>query len=427
MTSRVCPAVPLLLVTMAHATPAVFTRTAYVEDVVAHQDALWVATRGGVERYDLPGLAYRRVYTTADGLAENAVRALEISDGRVVARTERARCTLVDDRFTCRPAPALAPREPAVARRFAGARVTCERTVAGVLVIGTAGAGLWAGNKKLTPEGQVCSNHVVAMERFLGRLWLGSFDEGLCSFDGSSFTIAALPARMVNDLVATPKFLYVAASEGLWRTADGARFERVEFISERGVNDLAFDGRYVWATTPGALWRIRTQPGLRSRTYWRPGGTRALQAVAVRGGDVWLAAEDRGAMRLRDGRFEIFDRAAGLPTSWALDVAASGHAAFVATLRHGLLRVDASGRASTIQGLPDEWLLFVAAQNDGSLWIGTQNGAAHITPGGTVESVAGLPHPCVHAILPLEDSTWFATEGGLARQPTGPTLASSAP
>ena len=38
-----------------------------------------------------------------------------------------------------------------------------------------------------------------------------------------------------------------------------------------------------------------------------------LQAVTVSGRTVWLASEDRGVIRFRAGKFESFDRAAGLP------------------------------------------------------------------------------------------------------------------
>ena len=57
----------------ALAKPTVFTNTEYVEGIAAAASALWVATRGGVEEYDLRTLQRRRVYTTNDGLPTTAI------------------------------------------------------------------------------------------------------------------------------------------------------------------------------------------------------------------------------------------------------------------------------------------------------------------------------------------------------------------
>jgi ligand-binding sensor domain-containing protein len=394
----------------------VVTSTADVEGLAVDVDGgtLWVATRGGLEEYDLATLARRRLYTTADGLAANAVRAVAARGGRVVARTERATCERRADGFSCAPAGPLPLVPPAAARTFHGARVTAELVASGVRLVGTAGAGLWragAPPRLLTPSGQVCGNHVVALARFRGRVVLGTFDQGLCAFDGARFHAVPAPFRMINALAATPGGLFVATTRGLFVTRDGARFRRVPLVDGRGVTDLAVDGGLLWAVSPVTLWRVPLDGG-RPRGWFLPGGSRALQAVDARGGVVWLASEDRGALRFREGRFAIFDRAAGLPSSWSVDVAvADDGGAYVATLRHGLVRVDPNGRSTVVRGLPDAWLLRLARDRSG-LWVGTQGGAARLDGEG-VHGLLGLPNPCVHAVLVDGPTLWVATEGGL--------------
>ncbi|ACY14875.1 hypothetical protein [Haliangium ochraceum] len=414
---------------------AVFTHTREVEDIAVDGNAVWVATRGGLERYALPGGRRERLYTNLDGLSEIHVREVHALAGQVTLRTQEHRCELRGDRFECVAAPPLPTPEPALSQRFQGARVSARADIFGGELIGTAGRGLWLRWDRapdaplaLTPRGQVCSNHMMATAEFRGRLYLGSFDEGVCMLrERGDFVALRTPFRMVNDMVATADALYVAANSGLYRSADGVGFERIEFVSSSGVNGLAVDGDVLYATTPSALWRVplaaRDASGrrLRPASYWLPGGSRAMQKVSVGAGAVWMASEDRGVIRFAEGRFEVFDRAAGMPTSWVMDVAVSDDTMHAVSFRHGLIAVplDAASGAPRVEAarlvgeLPDTWLLRARAVGD-ALWVGTQQGAARVSASG-VETISEVPHPCVHAIASWAGATWLATEGGLVR------------
>ncbi|WP_428261971.1 hypothetical protein [Haliangium sp.] len=417
----------------------IVTNTGYVEDIAVDAGVAWVATRGGLEVYELPSGVRSRLYTNADGLAEIHVYEVQAEAGQVEVRTRSHRCRLDQGRFRCASAPVVAAPVPAVGSRFEDARVTAREPIVGADLVGTAGAGLWlvgrAGpaeqsetRRRLTPQGQVCSNHIMAMADFSGRLYLGSFDEGLCVSDGAGFRRLATPFRMINDLVATPAGLYVAANSGLYHSRDGREFSKVDFVSARGVNGLAVAGDMLYATTPATLWQIplarRDAQGLRlrRRQYWLPGGSRAVQKVSAGAGAVWMASEDRGVIRFADGAFEVFDRAGGMPTSWVMDVAVGADGVlYAASFRHGLVAVplDAEGRprvgqARAITGLPDHWLLRARVM-DGGLWVGTQQGAARVEAGAVTAVVRALPHPCVHALARFGERTWLATEGGLVR------------
>ncbi|MEM9490558.1 MAG: hypothetical protein AAGC55_15530, partial [Myxococcota bacterium] len=277
---------------------------------------------------------------------------------------------------------------------------------------------------RLTPDDQLCSNHIMAMTEYRGQLYLAGFDGGVCVTDGTTFRRLDTPFRMVNSIVATPRGVYAAANAGLFHAADGETFRKVAFVTERGVNGLAFDGRTLWATSPATLWRIRVQGGPRNRSYWLPGGARAVQRVAVARGAVWMASEDRGIIRFARGKFQVLALATGLPTSWVMDVTAGpGDTVYAATFRHGLLALDVGedGSAAALDRLsvraipetPDPWQLHVSRHGD-DIWVGTQRGAARIASDGTTTTVRdGLPHPCVHAITSFAGQVWLGTEGGV--------------
>ena len=382
-----------------------YTSTARVNDAAVRGGALWVATGGGLERYDLTAGTRTRLYTTADGLDSNDVLRVG-GDSPLEARTSRSACSLgAQGRFACAPAPPAVRPPPTLSPIAYGARETVRLRAGGHEIVGTDGAGVWVDGRRLTPRGQLCGDHVEALAEFRGSLWVGTFDAGACALEKGTFRAARAPFLMVNDLVATPAGLFVAAAEGLFRTRDGRRFRREARVRERGVNRLASAGGWLFATTPVALYAIRLDGRSVVRRWSRPAGSTALQAVAVSGANVWLASEDSGVILFRRGRFQPFDRASGLPSSWTVDVApAPAGGAWVATLRDGAFEIGPEG-AVRRRLAPAAWGLRLLAGRDRILF-GTQDGIAG-------ESLP-LPDRRVHAILQNDEGLWVGTEGGLA-------------
>lgn len=373
------------LVALAGAT-TLYTNTEQVSAIAEHDGAIWVTTSGGLERYDATTL----------------------------------------DRTAVGPAPAPAAEAPAVQPRYQGARETVRVTTSAGVLVGTAGNGVWLDGpspRRLTPTGQICGNHVVALADWNGATWAATFDRGVCRLDGERWVTPATDFRMVNDLAVTRAGLVVAASEGLFVTADGVTFTRWAGVDGEGFNDLALDGEVLYATTPGALWRVplARSAGKQPTARWVPGGAHAMQAVTVGAGAVWVTTEDRGVLALarnrRDRSVTIHDRAAGLPTSWHIDVATTGKSVWVATLRHGLLRRDAQGAWTRVAGLEGAWLLFVGADARGrGVWVGAQGGLYHVDERGAVtDASSALPDPNVHVVAERGRALWVGTEGGLVR------------
>ena len=391
---------------------ALYTSTADVRSLAAHASTVWAATGGGVEEIDARSRRGVHLYTTLDGLDCNDVREVRF-DGALRARTAGAECRLLAGRFSCVPAPILDPPPPRPARIHHGHRQTARVEAAGVSFVATAGGGVWAGDQKLPPLGTLCGNHVEALAEFRGRIWVGTFDAGLCVREGGAFRRIRTPFRMVNDLLPTRRGLYVASAEGLWLTRDGRRFRLERRVRERGANRLATNGTWLFATTPVALYALRLEGRDVVRRFPRPLGTTAIQSVAVAGRDVWLATEDRGAIRLRHDRFLGFDLARGLSSSWAVDVQpAPDGGAFVLTLRHGMNHVSAKGAISQLKDL-DPWGLRLVRDGQGLL-VGTQGGAFRIEAG-SVTPLSGLPDPRAHSFLRAQGALFVGTEGGLVQ------------
>lgn len=384
---------------------ALWTNTAQVESVAATGATLWAATAGGVEEYALPAGTRTSLYTTEHGLDSNAAHRVWVEDGAVRVLTEKSVCALRVDRFVCSAADGAAGAVPSVAPRSHGARETARLIIGRQSVVATSGAGLWLDGRRITPDGQICTNHIQALSEFQGRLWVGGFDGGLCVLEGSAFHTVRVPFRMINDLLATPRRLYVAAGEGLFISSDGRKFHRDPRIRDRGVNRLALSNGRLFVTTPAALYEIRLEGRDLVRRWRNPAGSTALQAVAVSGRTVWLASEDRGVIRFRGSKFESFDRASGLPSSWVVDVApAPGGGVWAATLRNGAVRLDRAGKVRELGGSPRAWGLRLYGDGDEMLF-GTQQGL-----GGHDD----LPDPRVHALLRTARGLWIGTEGGLA-------------
>ncbi|HMA97376.1 MAG TPA: hypothetical protein VKP30_32040 [Polyangiaceae bacterium] len=406
---------------------AIYSNTTHVEALVAQGNSLWVATRGGLEEYDIAQRKYRRMYSTRDGLPSLFLDNVTITKhGLVSVTTVHHDCTMHEPsrRFSCTKRQSVrGTARGEVRERIEGVPITARlKSGDGNEWLGTAGLGLWLRSRgtlqRLTPRDQIASNHVVAISEWNGASWFATFDRGLARRHDGRFSEALLGARMLNDVMATNAGLFVATSEGLYTSMDGESFHHDRRVTERSISDLAYDPRkqILYVTATNSLWEIPlAQPRAHPRVMYQPGGSRSLQAVDVSPeGTLFLASEDRGVLR-RDGRNRYigYDRLSGHPSSWATDVLAlGGRAALVGSLRHGVYSIDGQ---SPVTATIDPWILFLGRdeQDPEAVFIGTQGGALLVGAGGS-RPLVGLPNPCVHTIARLTSGLWVGTEGGLA-------------
>jgi ligand-binding sensor domain-containing protein len=297
-------------------------------------------------------------------------------------------------------------------------------------------------SREIDVEVPVRPPFVRTIVSYKGRLWVGTYNEGLYVVDAKPGSLEAavaskahpssVPAefRMVNGAIEIRDDLYVAANEGLFVTADGAHFRRVRAVGARGVTGVAFDGVSLYASTASALWRVRLDGGgPPNKVWWRPAGSRSLQGVVAGPDGIWLASEDRGVIRFDGKTFVAHDRVAGLPTSWVVSIADDGHGGvFAGTLRDGALHVDRDGRWHKLEGLPSEWTLTVAL-GEGQVCVGTQEGAACYDERAATESdaapptrqLSSLPDARVHSFLTVGGSLFVGTQAGMAIVPLAPS------
>jgi signal transduction histidine kinase/ligand-binding sensor domain-containing protein len=197
-----------------------------------------------------------------------------------------------------------------------------------------------------------------------------------------------------------------------WTTAAGLPQNSVTAIAQTP------DG-YLWVGTFGGLARF---DGSTFRFAQRVDSAgqhtdRILSLAAGRDSALWIGTE-AGLLRYRDGRFEVFTVANGLPDDEvsALHVD-SGGTLWIGTARGGLARFD--GRRFQAVPAPDgsrlSYVFSIAETNDRTIWINLANSFVIIAAGG---DTARMPRDRRSESFVLEEPSgarWFQRAGGLIR------------
>ncbi len=257
-----------------------------------------------------------------------------------------------------------------------------------------------------------------------GRLWVGSYGEGLYLYDrvtGRAEQPAAWPADLRSGIVRAMTYgrdgtFYVAGPGAVWRLARGAAtFQRVPVESPDGVPParvlqlVVGPDSSVWMAAYGAgLCRLRPGDAAFRCLAWpapRDLTDRTLYAVHPDpDGTVWVAAWGKGVDRVDPARGRLAhydshpDRPLGLAsssvTSFFRDRAGR---LWMTTYGGGLSRFDPSldgGRGGfthvgTADGLPDLITYGLLQADDGALWVSTNRGLARLDERGRVEESFG--------------------------------------
>ena len=261
-----------------------------------------------------------------------------------------------------------------------------------------------------------------------GTLWVGTLNGGLLKQNGGSLEPVALPAGIES------VFGIVSDTEGaLWLTTNA------------GVVRMA----------GGVPKLLGSNDGFPPRGFYRA-------IVADPAGGVWIAADGLGAVRVRNGKAEVYDEARGLPNnavySLALDSEGtvwagtqSGPAFFrggrfqrdpraaplngdrvyslhgdregnvwFALLDKGLCRLSPTrfDCDNTLKGLGGETVRSMFEDREGNLWIGTTSSGVHRLSQSKLVTVTGdMVSNAVRAVhQDAQGTLWVGTDGsGLAR------------
>lgn len=280
-----------------------------------------------------------------------------------------------------------------------------------------------------------CGDRISALAEFNGSLWIGSFDAGLCRWDGSTFHHYDgpdyLPSDMINDLSADANYLYVATNKGL--TLIDNRGQVVQKTKQDCLRNLAANCPWfssvngvtvdeqkgaVWISDLGSVHRIDTDPW---HHYFRRAGiqSHSITRIAARDDRVAVGTSDQGIRLKRGKKFYRIDEQDGVTDNWITDLSwDSKGRLLVATCTKGISRLNLDNSIETwtsSNGLLDDYTLTVR-EIFGAIWVGTLSGLSIIKDEEVVNltTLQGLSGNEIHDIISYRDRIWVATNGGLS-------------
>ena len=399
---------------------------------VAPDGALWVGTGAGLHRID--GVN-RALITTEDGLSNNHIEAVFVDRSGVLWIATRGGVDRYKDgRLLDTARPSL----------FDDVVLTFFEDPGGSLWIGTKNSGLVRYREgrldTFTQKDGLTHNGVIALYQDReGSLWVGTDGGGLNRLRDDKFTSyterEGLPSNMTFPIYEDAEGALWIGSEkaGLSRFGDGVftAFTTDDGLSSNTVLSLAGDGA-------GTLW-IGTDGGGLNRlkdgaftTFTSDDGlpNDAISALYDDGaGTLWIGT-DGGLSRLRAGQFTNFTPDDGLVNSYVLALRQDQWGAlWIGTYGGGLQRLHNGTFTAhyTTTPAPDQQgdglgsniVVALYEDHEGTLWIGTYGGGLSRLRHGTLTTYTlqhGLFSDTIYQIL--EDgqgNLWMSSNLGLFR------------
>jgi len=284
-------------------------------------------------------------------------------------------------------------------------------------------------DRRVTPPGQLCSNHVTAIARAGSRTVVGTFDRGVCWEQGGAWVRAhapALPSDQVLGVAADGDRLYVATTNGLGYF-DGRAWTQVAFggrnpiglarLSVLGVQP-APEGVWVMDGRGASLVARGRKLALVSRTSPPEGWADHPSVVGHAGRFLWYASEDRGLLRFDGQTWTRFHDGRDLTDNWITSLDGDAGGRLVAgTCQTGFNYFDGQAWTRVPGGLPSAMVTAVALTKGGA-WVGTLGGLVRYeAAGGALTPVRGLADPRVSALLEADGTLYVGSEGGLTVAP----------
>lgn len=264
-----------------------------------------------------------------------------------------------------------------------------------------------------------------------GRMWIGTDQSFLYTYDGVEFKLAAsapdIPANEITSVeTAVDQTLWVGTSAGITRYANN-RIEKIP-LPERGarnyVNDiLAEPEGVVWIGTSSGLFKYH-RGVLSSIAVGQVGGSEreaVNSLLRARDGSLWIGTS-RGLFQLDGTTSTVLEPPSGFGGRSVahLHQAKDGAIWFTALPQGGAYRFDGKNftRIGKENGLLSERIDDISETSDGSLWFATKMGLSRWN-GRTMINYTkedGLSNEWVRNILvDSDDVLWCANGWGLSR------------
>jgi len=447
------------------------------------QGALWFSTLGGGVVRLFEGSF--RVWTSADGLSSDVVRALaRTADGAMWIATERGLDRLEDGAISSwsleqdlgdpvverlyvdredrlwvgsraggiclfRDGACHAPPLPADAQISSLRAMLQARD--GSLWFGMEGAGLLqVRGEQLTRYGPLdglsCTVVTALHEDRDGNIWAGTQRGGLDRLGPGGPEVFGTDEGLSHAHVTT---LLEDREGSLWigTFAGGLnRLREASFVnyglrdglgSEVVLSVLEDRLGYVWIGTMRGLFRMH---GDRAVPFAGMDQVDDLAVVAMyqdRGGALWLGTYGQGLHRFADGEWTAYSEQDGLASRYVFAVTEDAQGRLWVGTQAGLNRMEGGSflRWTHQQGLAHDTVRSLLLATDGTLWLGTDGGGVQRWS----EEGFSAPMPGPDAAPNLrqiqtsmqsaDGSLWFGTEGGLMRLDAGgddPTVLTAA-
>ena len=360
-----------------------------------------------------------------DGLPGDAVQALgQASDGRLWVATLGGLVRYDGFKLTSVPVPeALSARASDVS-----------------MIVPARDGSVWLGSRHHSPmrfgpggargfgpaEGLPTDAVVRALaEDGEGQVWLAS-SRGLFKFDQERFI--PHPVHGLEELHATAlaidadRTLWLGTRSGLF-TVHGGRLQPAPGLERTGpVTALHRAGRTLWAAVPGAL--VAIEEGQVVATLRSEQGLPAalISGMAHDGdGNLWLASA-AGLVRVRQGEARLFGAAHGLPAGEVASVLIDRERGlWLGTGSAGLVHLSdrTLDTHAAPPGLEGRETFSICEADDGAMWFGTRGQGAVRWIGGRATwygEADGLPANQITALLSAgTGAVWVGTPAGLVR------------
>lgn len=347
-------------------------------------NALWLGTNSGAIRLKDSAVAY---YRKSNGLTDNNINKVLAdaegntwfaSDGQGLFRFSGAQFTVLDESVG-----------------LPSAQVMSIATYYGKLYLGTYDAGLYTyedGQVYRAPLPLQPSPAIMAMRVVKNELWLATRGAGLWRYNGKIFK--SYSASVVSSGTVTS--LYSDTSGRLWigTVNDAVIYEHDSFkrlnLRNASVQDFILIGQDSVLLATGNGLKLYHAGVLSAYVTGAVPDSATVQCFTLKGRELWIGTSDNGVIvyNIDNGSSFVINKSNGLHSDFIYNIiaddegnvwAGTGYGIHKISLENNIPSIAFYGKEQGVAGMESNHNA-VYKMRDGSIWFGTTNGALHYHP-----------------------------------------------
>lgn len=342
------------------------------------QDAegyIWVATNGGVSRYDGKNFVN---YVRRDGLAENNCTAIFCdSENRVWVGHQTGGVSIIFPDSIQRIS-----EENGLANNEVHDIFQDDKDNIWVATFG--GVSKFDGSTWVsltTDDGLVSNNTQAISQDDQGSIWVGTFGSGLSVIDGKNTHQLHMANGLVNNYVTSLHFtnghMMVGTLGGLsiWKENSFKNTSSMDGLSNSQVNEVAISQNGdIWLATYGGLNRVRNTDLLQLTEANGLPSNELLSVFIDMDGNAWLGTK-KGLVRVQNLAFSHYFSSTEFDVDPSFFYRDSKGKLWAANEAGGVLEFDGESfvKAFDDPDINDRQISSIAEDGDGNLWFGTMD------------------------------------------------------